>query len=184
MKENWILSQWLDHHLPKVIGQNGDPTSTPCSHFLYAINWSAMLGSLAPGMNQGRKHCRKKENMLVTSIFSLSHNVLKNFFSQDRWKSGLCSKGLILYSIKTHFDHQKQTAFENIVGKGEIARYEQFLLFSQCFLLGPTIVSPFVNIFDIISLFAAELEKPKIAISGKGLRGERFCKELWLIVWC
>ena len=28
---------------------------------------------------------------------------------------------------------------------------------------------PFVNIFDIISLFAAELEDPKIDISGKGL---------------
>ena len=39
------------------------------------------------------------------------------------------------YSIDTHLTHQQQTAFENIVGKGEIARYEQFLLFSQCFLL-------------------------------------------------
>ena len=28
---------------------------------------------------------------------------------------------------------------------------------------------PFVHIFDIISLFAAELEEPKIGISGKGL---------------
>ena len=28
---------------------------------------------------------------------------------------------------------------------------------------------PFVNIFYIISLFAAELEEPKIGISGKGL---------------
>ena len=31
-------------------------------------------------------------------------------------------------------------------------------------------VSPVVHIFYIISLFAAELEKPKIGISGKGLR--------------
>ena len=31
-------------------------------------------------------------------------------------------------------------------------------------------VSPFVHIFDIISVFAAELEKPKIGISGKGLK--------------
>ena len=30
--------------------------------------------------------------------------------------------------------HQQQTAFENIAGKGEIARNEQFLLFPQCFL--------------------------------------------------
>ena len=31
------------------------------------------------------------------------------------------------------------------------------------------IVSPFVHIFDIISLFAAELEEPKIGMSDKGL---------------
>ena len=65
--------------------------------------------------------------------------------------------------------HQQQTALENIVGKGEIACNEQFLLFPQFFLLNQIIVSPFVHIFDIISLFAAELEKPKIGISCKGL---------------
>ena len=58
--------------------------------------------------------------------------------------------------------HQQRTAFENIIGKGEIALNEQFLLFPQCFLLNQIIVSPFVHILDTISLFAAELEKPKI----------------------
>ena len=48
--------------------------------------------------------------------------------------------------------------------KEEIAHNEQFLLFPQCFLLNQKIVSPFVNIFDIISLFAAELEEPKIGV--------------------
>ena len=65
--------------------------------------------------------------------------------------------------------HQQQTVFENIVGKGEIARSEQFLLFPQCCLLNQIVVSQFVHIFDIISLFAAELQDPKIDISGKGL---------------
>ena len=65
--------------------------------------------------------------------------------------------------------HQQQIAFENIVEKGEIAHNEQFLLFQHRFLLYQTTVSPFVHIFDIISLFAAEFEKPKIGISGKGL---------------
>ena len=65
--------------------------------------------------------------------------------------------------------HQQRTAFENIVGKGEIARDEQFLLFSQCFQLNQVIVSLFVHVFDIKSLFAAELEEPKIGISGTGL---------------
>ena len=67
--------------------------------------------------------------------------------------------------------HQQQrTAFENIVGKEEIARSEQFLLFPQCFQLNQITVSSFVHIFDIKSLFATELEEPKIGISDKGLK--------------
>ena len=65
--------------------------------------------------------------------------------------------------------HQQQAVFKNIVGKGEIARNEQFLLFPQRFRLIQITVSPFVHISDIISLFAAELEEPKNGISGKGL---------------
>ena len=64
--------------------------------------------------------------------------------------------------------HQQLTAFENIVGKGEIAHNEQFLLFPQCFLLNQIIVSQYVHIFDIVSLFVVELEEPKIGKSGKG----------------
>ena len=64
--------------------------------------------------------------------------------------------------------HLKQTAFENIVGKGEIARKEKFLLFLQCFLLDQITVYPFVHIFYIISLFAAEFEEPKLAYQVKG----------------
>ena len=60
--------------------------------------------------------------------------------------------------------HQQQTAFEYIVRKQEIAPNEQFPLFPQCSLLNQTIVSPFVSIYDIISLFAAELEDPKIGM--------------------
>ena len=67
--------------------------------------------------------------------------------------------------------HQQQTAFENIEGKGEIARNEQFLLFPR-FLLNHIIISPFNNFSDIMSLFAAELEVPKIGVPGKGLRIE------------
>ena len=66
--------------------------------------------------------------------------------------------------------HQQQTAFENIVRIGEIARNEQFLFFPQCFQLNQKTVSPFVHIFYIISLFSVELEKPKIGISVKGCK--------------
>ena len=73
--------------------------------------------------------------------------------------------------------HQQETAFESIVGKRKIARNEQFLLFAQCLLVSQIIVSPFVHIFDIISLFAAELEVPKIGISGKGLECHSFARQ-------
>ena len=56
------------------------------------------------------------------------------------------------------------------MGKGEITRNKQFLIFPQCFLLNQITVSRFVHIFEIISLFAAELEEPKIGVSGKGLK--------------
>ena len=64
--------------------------------------------------------------------------------------------------------HQQQAAFENIVGKGDIARTEQFLLFPQCFQLNQITVFTSVHVCDIIFI-CVELEKPKIGISGKGL---------------
>ena len=64
------------------------------------------------------------------------------------------------------------------MGKGEIARDERFLLFPQCFLLSQIIESPFVYIFYIISLFATELEEPKISISGKGLKKDKLRDKL------
>ena len=78
---------------------------------------------------------------------------------------------------------QQQTTFENIVGKGEIARNEQFLLFPQCFLLNHLIVSQFVHIYDIISLFASEFEDTKIGISGKGLRSENVGARNEMMIW-
>ena len=64
------------------------------------------------------------------------------------------------------------------MGKGEIAHNEQFLLFPQCFLLKQITVSPFVHIIDIISLFAAELEEPRIGILGERLINSGFiCKK-------
>ena len=63
---------------------------------------------------------------------------------------------------------QQQAAFENIVEKGEIAHKNQFLSFPESFLFNQIIVSPLVHIFDIISLFAAELEEPNMVYQVKG----------------
>ena len=75
---------------------------------------------------------------------------------------------LTLYSIDTHFDASKTDNFRKYYGKEEIARMKQFPLFPQCFLLYQIIISLFVHIFDITSLFAAELEEPKLAYELKG----------------
>ena len=90
-------------------------------------------------------------------IWSQALSLLPKMFSN----SNLFNSLLHRYSFLTH---QQQIAFENIMGKEEIALNEQFLLFPQCFLLNQKIVFPLVNIFDIISLFDAELEEPEIGI--------------------
>ena len=88
----------------------------------------------------------------------------QNAFNLDKSTNLVFDKGLTLYSIDTHFNASTTDSFENIVGKEEIVRNEHFLLFPLCFLLNQKIVPPFVNIYDIISLFASELEEPKIGM--------------------
>ena len=57
--------------------------------------------------------------------------------------------------------------------KEKVLVTSSFLPFPQYFQLSQIIVSPFVPIFDIISLFVALLEEPKLSIWGKGLRMNR-----------
>ena len=45
-------------------------------------------------VEMGRKHCGEKEKMLVTSVFSFSHNVFKRLIYQGLWNLGLHGKGL------------------------------------------------------------------------------------------
>ena len=57
---------------------------------------------------------------------------LQVYYESTCFTNNFSNGRLTLYWTDTH---QQQTAFENIVGKEEIARNEQFLLFPQCFLL-------------------------------------------------
>ena len=52
-----------------------------------------------------------------------------------------------------------------------------FFFFHNVFYSVRKIVSPFINIFDIISLFAAELEQPKIGMWGKELK-DLLCRQV------
>ena len=53
------------------------------------------------------------------------------------------------------------------MGKEEIARNEQFSPFLTMFSTQSENCTPFVYIFEIIFLFAAELKEPKIGMWGK-----------------
>ena len=57
--------------------------------------------------------------------------------------------------------------FENTVGKGEIARHEQFLLFLQCFLPFWRMFCHFLSNLKLSSANSSSLEKSKICRLGK-----------------
>ena len=90
----------------------------------------------------GRKHW-EKEKLLVTSNFSFSYSVFKRLVSQERQKVSLCGNGLNpskpckeLSEDNFKFDlngGKFSKGVENALGKGDIARYEQFLLSLKCF---------------------------------------------------
>ena len=60
-------------------------------------------------------------------------------------------------------------SFENIVGKGENAGNQHFLLFPQCFLPNSRNYY-FYNIKNLSSAYALNLDKSKFLSSGKKLR--------------
>ena len=59
--------------------------------------------------------------MLKTCILSFPHNVYNPFYNK------------VNHMIVLNADMSEILSCENTVGKGEIAHYEQFLLFPQCF---------------------------------------------------
>ena len=66
--------------------------------------------------------------------------------------------------------HQLQTTLENVVGKGEIARNKQFLLFTQCFLLIQIIVSPLIHILYLYLLLNWKSLKLAYQLKGQSFK--------------
>ena len=60
--------------------------------------------------------------------------------------------------------HQQQTAFENIAGKEGNCSLRAISPFPTMSSTQSDSCTPFVHIFDIIFLFAAQLEEPKIGL--------------------
>ena len=60
----------------------------------------------------GWKTFWEKKKMLVTSIFSFSHNVCKKLLSQGCLKSGFCGKELTLYHTIPTFNDPREEGLE------------------------------------------------------------------------
>ena len=104
--------------------------------------------------------------MVMSIFFSFSFTIVANHpFLMESVKLQIVQKQLlILYSIDTHFDKSSEQLLKTFLKTKKLLVNKQFLLFPQCFLLNQIIVSLFVYTYDIISLFATELEEPKIGI--------------------
>ena len=77
--------------------------------------------------------CGGQNKMLITRISSVSHDLV-NPFPNDKFRLAKLKE---FSDDNFKFDESEEMfskRVENTVGKGEIARYEQFLLFQQCFL--------------------------------------------------
>ena len=81
------------------------------------------------------------------------------------------SSFLIIYSIYTHFDASTTGSFRKHCGISRNCSQRAISPFPTMFSTQSDNCTPFVHSFDIIFLFAAELEEPKIGIRGKGLTG-------------
>ena len=80
-------------------------------------------------LQMSKKDCGKRRNCSIWAISPFSKVFSKDLYSRHV-KTRVCfyKQALVFYICVCY------KSFGNTVRKGEIARYEQFLLFSQCFL--------------------------------------------------
>ena len=105
--------------------------------------------------------------MLITSIFSFSHNVFKRLPFQGRLKSQLCGKELILYQSLWAARLCKK-ALKTMSGKRRNTGKKHFPVFQQCFLLFIETNSIFLlHLASSLANYAFDLNGPRISLSGK-----------------
>ena len=103
----------------------------------YKLSMDQMIISV---FNRGRKHCGEKRKCWLT-VFSpfptmFSKGLLRSSEIRTVWERYKTQDCMVdPFPNKPWFLRVcSYKSFENAVGKGEIARNEQFLLFLQCFL--------------------------------------------------
>ena len=90
------------------------------------------------------------------------------------------------HTIRTFNDLVRESPFENIVGKGDDAGNQQFLLFPQGFLPFPDQTSIFSVTFVLSSVNAFNLDQSTILLFGKELQKTEEClgKEIIMVLIC
>ena len=131
-------------------------------------------------MNEREENIAAKTGKVFIGIFLLHHNVLKSLIFPPRsFKDEIMDKtskySYLFTTLSQVSTTLKKRAFENIVGKGENAGHQHFLLFS-CFLqLSKTKIIIQAKL-DLSSANAFNLVKAKILPFGKGIKCEEFPK--------
>ena len=102
-KRSWLgspfwyptLHPFLQHKFPSFYSLPKDKILDRSMLKAFADNIISVTEKLTICFGKSIKHsAKKKEKMLVTSIFSFSHNVFKRVPIQGRENSGLCSEEL------------------------------------------------------------------------------------------
>ena len=83
-------------------------------------------------------HLKKRKENHKYSYNYESNKIHFVWQTHESWHLPFLKQGFVLTCVQ-------QKSLENTVGKGEIARYEQFLLFPQCFLLFGEISTFFIK---------------------------------------
>ena len=114
------------------------------------LNWACLQSALYACQIENLKYFLHKEAFSMGDL--ITDNLFQLFTSQSQLLTTL-----------------KKKPFENIVGKGENAVNQHFLLFPQCFLPFSKYISFFKPHFLLLSANAFNLKWPKIFLFGKKL---------------
>ena len=132
--------------------------------------------NMAESFPEGKRKLGKRRDCSEQAISLFPSRVLKIIVLQTHKNNGLFGKGLegCILGVINPSPHNsyffmclQYQSFENTVGKGEIARNEQFLLSPQVFSTCLDNFLPFSSISKWLSAKSSNLEECKIYCFGK-----------------
>ena len=124
-------------------------------------NYPAILDVLEEKVKESVKELAELAEMREKAVKSSEESKVSSVYMHSTFSLTLSQTSPDFFTCLQH------KSFENTVGKGEIARNEQFLLFPQCFLPFKKIL-PFSLNLKLSFANSFSLEESKICRLGKG----------------